>query len=247
VWVIVNDKNSGFQRDAKVLLRICSRCLVALRAALLSLILAGRYKLIKAAGEGGTAHVYLAQEVASGRKVAVKVLKKNHPDLENMVRRFEREARLIHRLHHPNVVGLVDFVRAREGLLLLTEWVEGTRLDVLMKQKKLRYSDALSFLRQLASALGAIHAMGVVHRDLKPENIVITHDFVLKLLDFGIARATELGASEFVTSHGQVAGTPLYIAPEQAMGKATDARTDVYIFGVLAYRLLSGRHPFEQA
>jgi serine/threonine protein kinase, bacterial len=211
----------------------------------MSLILNGRFKLLKPIAQGGTANVYLAEEVRTARKVAVKVMKKDLPEVQDMIRRFEREASLLAKIRHPNVVGLVHFENAPEGLVLLTDWVDGTRLDVLMSKGPLAPAAALVLLRQLASALAAIHATGVIHRDLKPENIVIARDGVLKLLDFGIARFTTPGATQFVTALGTIAATPSYVSPEQALAKPCDSRTDVYTFGVLAYRLLSGRLPFE--
>lgn len=211
----------------------------------MSLILKGRFKLLKAAAKGGTANVYLAEEVATGKKVAVKVMKKDLPGLQDMMKRFEREAQVMAKIRHPNIVGLVHFEHAPEGLVLLTDWVDGERLDVAMGTNALEPARGVALLQQLAAALAAIHATGVIHRDLKPENIVIARDGVLKLLDFGIARFTEATASQFMTAAGQIAGTPAYLAPEQAMGKKCDARTDVYTFGVLAYRMLGGKLPFE--
>lgn len=211
----------------------------------MSLILKGRFKLLKAAAKGGTANVYLAEEVATGKHVAVKVMKKDLPAVQDMVKRFQREAEVMAKIRHPNIVGLVHFEHAPEGLVLLTDWVDGERLDVLMAGKALEPSLAVKLLQQLASALAAIHATGVMHRDLKPENIVIAKDGTLKLLDFGIARFTEATASQFMTAAGQIAGTPAYLSPEQALAKKSDARTDVYTFGVLAYRMLGGKLPFE--
>jgi serine/threonine-protein kinase len=153
-----------------------------------SQILNGRFRLLKAAAKGGTANVYLAEEVATGKKVAVKVMKKDLPEVHDMMKRFAREASVMSKLKHPNIVGLVHFEQAPEGLLLLTDWVDGTRLDALLGAKALPTQVALSLLKQLAAALAAIHATGVIHRDLKPENIVVTKEGVLKLLDFGIAR-----------------------------------------------------------
>ncbi|MBL8952878.1 MAG: serine/threonine protein kinase [Myxococcaceae bacterium] len=212
----------------------------------MSLILNGRFRLLKAAAKGGTATVYLAEEVATGKHVAVKVMKKDLAEVKDMEKRFAREASVMAKIKHPNIVGLVHFEHAPEGLLLLTDWVDGERLDVLMGGKALEPKLGVSLLQQLAAALAAIHARGVIHRDLKPENIVVAKDGTLKLLDFGIARFTDVGAGQqFLTAAGQIAGTPSYVAPEQALAKACDARTDVYTFGVLAYRMLSGKLPFD--
>src|SRR5687768_16918581 len=134
-----------------------------------------------------------------------------------MKKRFQREASVMAKIKHPSIVGLVHFEHAPEGLLLLTDWVDGERLDAVMGPKALEPARGVALLRQLAGALAAIHETGVIHRDLKPENIVVTRDGILKLLDFGIARFVDATAGQFMTATGQIAGTPAYLAPEQAM------------------------------
>jgi serine/threonine protein kinase, bacterial len=210
-------------------------------------ILNGRYRLIRAAGSGATSNVYLAEEVSSGQKVAMKVLKKSVAGVEQMVKRFEREAVLLSALKHPNLVGLLGFEDAPEGLILLLEWVEGQRLDTVLAAGALESVRAISILLQLTRALEAVHSAGIVHRDLKPENIMLETGDVVRLLDFGIARFTDskAAASTFLSSAGHSTGTPAYLSPEQASGNPADARTDIYAFGVIAYRLLSGVLPFQ--
>jgi serine/threonine protein kinase, bacterial len=211
------------------------------------LILNGKYRLLRAAGSGGTANVYLAEEVATKNKVALKVLKKNVADVDAMVARFGREAKLLSTLNHPNVVRLLGFEDAPEGLILLLEWVEGLRLDQVIAQGALNAHRALHILSQLASALEAVHVAGIVHRDLKPENIMLAQGDTVRLLDFGIARFTNssLAASTFMSALGTATGTPAYLSPEQAAAKPADARTDVYAFGIVAYLLVAGELPFK--
>lgn len=214
------------------------------------LILEGRFRVLRPAGTGATANVYLAEEVSTGAKVAVKVLKRSLLRDEEMVARFEREAALHAQLQHPNIVRLLAFEKAKEGHLLFLEWVEGPRLDELLAQGELTTARALRLLVHLASALSAIHLAGIVHRDLKPENLIIEQRDDgprLRLLDFGIARFTDpsMAKNQFQSFVGMVAGTPSYLSPEQASGKPLEASADVYSFGVLAYRLLSGALPFS--
>ena len=211
------------------------------------LILNGRYRLLRAAGSGGTADVYLAEEVATGTRVALKVLKKGLVDTDDMVKRFKREAKLLSAIKHPHIVQMIAFENAPEGLILLLEWVEGTRLDQVVAASPLSGERALRLISQLASALEAVHGAGIVHRDLKPENIMLASNDVLRLLDFGIARFTDSkhGHNSFVSAIGKAVGTPAYLSPEQAQAIAPDSRTDVYAFGVIAYQLLAGELPFK--
>jgi serine/threonine-protein kinase len=213
------------------------------------LILDGELRLLRSAGSGGTADVYLAERTdGSGEKVAVKVLKRNLAGQPDMVERFKREAALLSRIKHPNVVRLLRFEVAPEGTLLLLEWVEGRRLDEELDRQTLLGIEKLLVLRQVASALAATHELQVIHRDLKPENVMLdrTGDTVqARLLDFGIARRVgRKQGDQFVTLTGVVAGTPSFLAPEQVHDRAPDARTDVYSFGVMAYLMTGGRLPF---
>jgi serine/threonine-protein kinase len=213
------------------------------------LILEGEFRLLRRAGGGGTADVYLAERSdGSGEKVAVKVLKRTLAGQPEMVERFKREAGLLARIKHPNVVRVLRFEVAPEGTLLLLEWVEGRRLDEELDRQTLPGIEKLLVLRQVASALAAVHELGIVNRDLKPENVMLdrTGDTVqARLLDFGIARRVgKKHGDQFVTVAGVVAGTPSYLAPEQLLDRPPDARTDVYGFGVMAYLMVAGRLPF---
>jgi serine/threonine protein kinase, bacterial len=214
------------------------------------LILDGRYRLLRPAGTGGTSNVFQAEDTHTGMLVAVKVLKQALARDAEMVQRFEREAALLASIDHPNVVHLIHFEAAPEGVILILDWVEGRRLDEELEAAPLDGPRALHLLQQLAQALAAVHAAGVVHRDLKPENVMLEEQDgqeVVRLLDFGIARFKDnpaLAKGTFVTLAGKVAGTPAYMSPEQAEGQPATPATDVYTFGVLAHRALSGKLPF---
>jgi hypothetical protein len=205
------------------------------------------------------AEVYLAEQVSLGRKVALKVLKRDLGKRPEMAERFRREARLLSTVDHPAVVRVIDFESRPEATILVLELAEGETLETVMKAGPLSPERAIPILAQLAEGLGAIHEKGIVHRDIKPQNVVLTptpRGDQARLLDFGIARLMEIpdhleGPSPlagidnaFISQAGQVVGTPAYVAPEQAVAGPLDTRTDVYSFGVLAYRVLSGQFPF---
>lgn len=213
-------------------------------------IIDGRYRLLRPVGTGGTARVYLGQDTTNGDFVAIKVLRRELLADQEMKARFQREASLLWQIEHPNVVKLLKFEdRAREGLLLVLEWIEGARLDQLTAQESFTGPLALELFAQLASALGAIHQNGIAHRDVKPENVMVVgwpDEPKVKLLDFGIARFTDPkeAALMFQTAVNKVGGTPSYISPEQAQGRPVTAASDVYSLGVVGYQLLSGTLPF---
>ncbi|QAT88204.1 serine/threonine protein kinase [Corallococcus coralloides] len=192
--------------------------------------------------------VYLGEQVSLGRKVAIKVL---HHDLHaqaGMAERFKREARLLSAVEHPAVVRIVDFGQSGDAACLVMEFVEGQSLYDALQGGPLLAPRALALLQQLAEGLAAIHDKGIIHRDLKPENVLIspsTRGEQARLLDFGIARLVEPEAGTALSQVGVVLGTPEYLSPEQAVGAKVDTRSDLYSFGVLAYRVLSGRLPFD--
>ncbi len=223
------------------------------------LVLGGRFRVISHLGGGGMSEVYLAEQISLCRRVALKVLKRDLGKQPVMAERFKREARLLSTVEHPAVVRVIDFESSPEATVLVLELAEGETLERVLKQGPLSPARAIPVLAQIAEGLAAIHEKGIVHRDIKPQNVVLTptaRGEQARLLDFGIARLMEIPdqndgdgtapheGSPFVSHPGQVVGTPAYVAPEQATASDLDARTDVYSFGVLAYRTLSGLFPF---
>jgi predicted Ser/Thr protein kinase len=204
----------------------------------------GPYQILGEIGRGGMAAVYKAHQANLDRAVALKVLM---PELANdpeFVARFQREATIAARLEHPHVVPIYDIGRAEDHLYIAMRYVPGASLDqVIAQQGTLPIPRAVAILRQVADALDHAHANGVVHRDLKPANILIEAGDRSSLADFGIAKAGEGGTR--LTRLGSTAGTPEYMAPEQASGANVDYRADLYALGIIAYELLAGRTPFE--
>jgi serine/threonine-protein kinase len=182
------------------------------------------------------ATVYLAEDDRLGRKVAVKRLHSDSPD--DAAQRFEREAKVGASLSHPNLVTVFDTVADDEGVLIVMEYVEGENLAELMARERVPAEQAVSIIRQVAGALDHAHQAGVVHRDVKPANILISPDGKAKLVDLGIATASERTQ---ITAAGTVLGTPSYMAPEQLEGRKITKAVDIYALGAVAFELLSGR------
>ncbi|MBX3130410.1 MAG: serine/threonine protein kinase [Polyangiaceae bacterium] len=225
---------------------------------LLGSVLADRYRLDELLGEGGMGRVYAAEHVLMRKRLAVKVLHRELCEVPEVVARFEREAMAVANIEHPNVAAATDCGKLSDGtLFLVLELVEGTNLRDEIARGPLPVARVLHIVRQIASALGAAHALSIVHRDLKPENVMLVtrgadSDFV-KVLDFGIAKlpveAQGRGAPAAapLTRVGVVFGTPEYMAPEQALGQAVDGRADLYSLGVIAYEMLAGVRPIAAA
>ncbi len=210
-------------------------------------VLQGRFKVLELLGRGGMGDVYLAEQISLGRKVALKTLREDMSLQPGMTERFKREARLLSTVDHPSIVRVIDFGEAEGAYVLVMEFVEGENLAAEVRRGPLEVSRALAVMKDIADGLAAIHAQGIIHRDLKPDNVLLTvgpEGEHARLLDFGIARLAEEQGVAAMTQAGLVLGTPEYLAPEQATGGLVDARSDVYAFGVLAYRMLAGRHPF---
>src|SRR3954452_24159970 len=199
-------------------------------------VLAGRYRVLDRLGAGGMATVYLAEDQRLGRKVAVKRLHSDSP--EDAAQRFEREAKVGASLSHPNLVTVFDTVADDEGVLIVMEYVPGENLAQLMSRERVPAERAVSIIRQVAGALDHAHQAGVVHRDVKPANILISPDGKAKLVDLGIATASERTQ---ITAAGTVLGTPSYMAPEQLDGGEITKAVDIYALGAVAFELLSGR------
>lgn len=211
----------------------------------------GRFEILEEIGVGGMGSVYRAVQRSVGRFVAVKMLLPEHASNASGLARFVREANVIARLTHPNIVQLIDFGRDTQGnLLLVMELLEGEPLRTLLRREgRLAPERAVVIAAQCLQALRAAHAAGVIHRDLKPENIFVHRtddgDHV-KVLDFGVAKLTEVEAGDpNHTAQGSMVGTLRYMAPEQVAGEAPDQRIDVYAMGVTLYEMLSGALPYD--
>jgi serine/threonine-protein kinase len=210
-----------------------------------------RFEILEEIGVGGMGSVYRAVQRSVGRFVAVKMLLPEHASNASGLARFVREANVIARLTHPNIVQLIDFGRDTQGnLLLVMELLEGEPLRTLLRREgRLAPDRAVVIAAQCLQALRTAHAAGVIHRDLKPENIFVHRtddgDHV-KVLDFGVAKLTEAEAGDpNHTAQGSMVGTLRYMAPEQVAGDAPDQRIDVYAMGVTLYEMLSGALPYD--
>jgi len=212
----------------------------------------GRYKIVELIGEGGMGKVYLAEHVEIGKRVALKVLHASYSRMPDLVERFRREARAASKIGHPNIVDVTDSGSTADGsVYFVMEYLEGVELgSVIEREGALDIARALRITGQICRALSAAHREGIIHRDLKPENIfLITRGGeadVVKVLDFGIAKTTEAEAARErrLTSPGMAMGTPEYMAPEQAAGRAADARTDIYSLGAIMYEMCTGLPPY---
>jgi eukaryotic-like serine/threonine-protein kinase len=200
----------------------------------------GRYRLERSLGHGGMATVFLAQDEELDRAVAIKLLAENLAGDKVFRHRFLREARLAARLSHPNVVSVYDAGEVESGRpFIVMEYVPGT---TLAEVGRLPPSDAVGLVVQACQGLAHAHEAGLVHRDVKPQNLLLRDDGVLKVADFGIARAAE---TTVLTQVGTVLGTAAYLSPEQALGEEVTPATDVYALGAVLYELLAGRPPYE--
>jgi eukaryotic-like serine/threonine-protein kinase len=206
-------------------------------------VLDDRYELGVALGSGGMAEVFEAFDRSLDRRVAVKFLKADLPDPQAR-ERFEREARTAASFTHANAVTVYDVGDDGQRPYIVMELVEGRTLaDLLTEQGPLPPNEAARITDEVLAALGAAHARGLVHRDVKPGNVLITRDGSVKLADFGIAKAAS-DATAGLTATGQVMGTPKYLSPEQAAGRAATPRSDLYSTGVVLYEMLAGEPPF---
>lgn len=219
------------------------------------------YRVVKRLGKGGMGEVFLAEDTKQhNRKVALKVLPPHLTSEEGRVRRFKHEARAILALNHPNILTIFEIGETDDTHYLATEFIDGETLRHWLWRNRIKVDEALGIAIQVAMALEAAHAAGIVHRDIKPENIMLRHDrFVrdrfVKVLDFGLAKLTErespLSDPEAVTmaitntNPGSIVGTTGYMSPEQAQGEAIDVRSDIFSLGVVIYEMVAGRAPFS--
>ncbi len=202
----------------------------------------GKYKDAVLLGKGGMGAVYRAHDASLDRFVAIKVL--THRD-KKYLERFRREAMVVAKLNHPNVLQIYEIVvpeNDESAPYLVTEFIDGQPLDRVLKQGPLSAAQVMAIVRQCADGLGKAHAAAIIHRDIKPANILMNNDGLIKLVDFGIAK--ELEGKNNLTG-ATVLGTPYYMSPEQAMGQTIDGRSDLYSLGITAFQLLTGRRPFE--
>jgi serine/threonine-protein kinase len=208
----------------------------------------GNFQIVQVIGRGGMGVVYLARDTKLDRSVAVKSMSADLV-LDSTARlRFEREAKLLASLNHPNIAIIHEIFEEGESGYLILEYVPGETLADRMACGPLKLQEALSIGQQIAEAVSAAHEKGVVHRDLKPGNIKITPEGRVKVLDFGLAKVSGgqgRGGKTTITQPGRVMGTPAYMSPEQARGKDTDHRTDIWSFGCIVFEMLTGSAPFE--
>ena len=221
----------------------------------------GKVRIDALLARGGMAEVYIGTHTTLNREVAVKVLRNNYDEHPHALERFQREAMVVGRLRHPNIVQVFDFDLVDSHPYLVMEYIRGPSLlkylnSLHEKDKQLDFPHVVRFMNAMTSALQYAHDSGVVHRDIKPGNILLTsrtsdiilgkplpEDFEPILTDFGLVRFID--STQHTTGSGQIAGTPAYMSPEQARGELTDGRTDVYSLGIVLYEILAGHLPFE--
>jgi len=214
-----------------------------------------RYEVVSQVGAGGMAKVYLARDTQLRRNVALKLLAPELTRDQRGLRRFEQEAQAASALNHPNILTVYEFGQVDGTYYIACEYIEGETLRQRIKRGRLEVAEATDVAIQIAGALAAAHARGIVHRDIKPDNLILRNDGIVKLLDFGIAKLTgaiEAGAglgfpsTVLSTSHpGAVLGTVRYMSPEQARGQEVDARSDLFSVGVVMYEMVTGRAAFQ--
>jgi serine/threonine protein kinase len=215
----------------------------------------GRYEIQSLLGAGGMGEVYLAQDQKLGRKVALKILSRKSATNPQTIRRFTQEARAASSLNHSNIAHIYEIDETEELNLISMEYVDGITLRQRVVNGHLTLREALNISIQVASALAAAHAAGIIHRDIKAENVMVTADGHIKVLDFGLAKhidlkseltdAGETTVSKVSTAPGIVMGTISYMSPEQARGQEVDHRTDIWSLGVLMYEMICARTPFD--
>jgi eukaryotic-like serine/threonine-protein kinase len=235
-------------------LKVAARVLAEDRATSLVGRRFSHYRIESLLGVGGMGEVYLAEDTSLGRKVALKLLPEYFTRDAERLRRFEQEAHAASALNHPNILTIYEIGQVDGHHYMATEFIDGETLREHMAGTRMKLDESLDVATQVASALAAAHAAGIIHRDIKPENIMVRRDRIVKVLDFGLAKlASKESAvdpqtatgSAVKTNPGMVMGTVQYMSPEQARGKDVDARTDIWSLGVLLYEMVAGRAPFQ--
>ncbi len=207
-------------------------------------IINNRYQIHKTLASGGMAVIYLARDLLLERKVALKILRKDFSDDQQFQNSFRAEAKASAGLSHPNIVTTYDFGYDADRLYIVMELVEGTNLkSILASKEKLDLSEALDYLLQAGRGLGYAHRSGIVHCDVKPQNMLVSQTGLLKITDFGIARALDSISRD--ERYDVVWGSPYYISPEQAQGLPPSPASDIYSLGVIAYEMFAGQTPFD--
>jgi serine/threonine protein kinase len=203
----------------------------------------GGCEILEVIGQGGMGVIYKSRQKSLDRIIALKVLARHLASDINFVTRFQKEARAIARVNHPNILAVYDVGEDKNVNYMIMELIEGRSLAELQSDRKgaIPWEEATDYSRQSAQGLEAAQAVGIIHRDIKPENLMVTKKNVVKVSDFGLAKESD--ASN--TSVDAVMGTPAFMSPEQCDGKKVDGRSDIYSLGGTFYRLVSGRLPFE--
>jgi tetratricopeptide (TPR) repeat protein/tRNA A-37 threonylcarbamoyl transferase component Bud32/TolB-like protein len=214
----------------------------------------GRYEVVGIIGAGGMGEVYRARDTELGRDVAIKVISDQVAQKKRTIERFEREAKIVAQLSHPNILDIHDFGRENGVVFAVTEYLEGSDLRERTRGKMLPLSKVLEITIAVANGLSAAHSKGIIHRDIKPENIFVTSTGLIKILDFGIAGlrsrpavdiADPEATTQSLTGTGNVVGTVGYMSPEQVRGDSVDSKSDIFALGCLLYELLTGRRAFQ--
>jgi serine/threonine protein kinase len=212
-----------------------------------------KYRIIEKLGAGGMGEVYLAEDLALLRSVAIKALKKHGERSPEAEIRFLREARAASSINHPNIVTIYEIGENEEYAYIVMEYIEGQSLRKLINSGSLTTDSIFDISMQICDALAEAHALRIIHRDIKPGNILVTARGRVKVLDFGLAKMVEAvnkdidgkTAIDSLTASGTVMGTLSYMSPEQLRGEPLDVRTDIFSFGIVLYEMLTGNLPFE--
>jgi serine/threonine-protein kinase len=217
--------------------------------------LISHYRVLSLVGSGGMGEVYLAEDTGLGRRVALKLLPEDLAKDGQRVNRLQQEARAASNLNHPNILTIHEIGQFDSRHFIATEFIDGETLRHRLNKERMELGMVLHVATEIASALAAAHAAGIIHRDIKPENVMIRRDRIVKVLDFGLAKLTESARSEVDTQlptkllvntePGMVMGTANYMSPEQARGLEVDARTDIWSLGAVLYEMVTGHVPFE--